>query len=138
MDGDEAELYKKSRVLVFKMTDFDVQDIDRVSVADFKGKLLLIENLHQDLTIDIGNLLVEYSDTIDPTKAAFWNQQIFKLQADVRSHRDRIKKRVLEVTDAMTNTVVSLEVEKLDLLRRQVEAAEAANQTALNAKVELL
>ena len=138
MDGAEAELYKKSRVLAFKMRDFDAEDIDRVTVADFGERLLTIESLHQDLTIDIGNLLVESSDTIDPTKAAFWNQQIFKLQADVRSHRDRIKKRVLEVTDAMPNAVGNVETEKLDLLRRQVEAAEVANQAAQDAKDELL
>ena len=47
-------------------------------------------------------------------------------------------KRVTEMKTSIPNTLGNLEAEKLDLQRRQVEAAEAANQTALDAKANLL
>ena len=138
MDVAEEELYKKSNDLVYEMTDFDVQDINTETVADYKERLSVIKNVHKDLVTAIQNLLHDYSDRIDSTKSDFWKQQINKLQADVRGHRDRIMKRVTEVKTSMPNTLGNLEAEKLDLQRRQVEAAEAANQTALDAKADLL
>ena len=57
MDVAEEELYKKSNDLVYEMTDFDVQDINTETVADYKERLSMIKNVHKDLVTAIQNLL---------------------------------------------------------------------------------
>ena len=148
MEAAKAEISKKNKKLMFKMNNFEPEDIDSETIDDYRDKLLGIETLHEDLVEAIDQFTTDHSDEIDNNEVDHWKNQLKKLQDDVREHRNKVKKKAIEVRQAMATQAVqtsrpnptnsSMETEKLELLRRQVQALEVANQTAQAEKAEKL
>ena len=123
MDDAEQEIFKKNRKLVFKLSNFDERDIDKETMLTYTKKLEEIEGIHEDLDEGIQKLLIDHGTTMGHSKATEWQAKIVNIQNDVRTHRQKITRKVSEVKNCKSQPVPvdstsGIEAENLDLLQQ--------------------
>ena len=116
-----------------------------VSSADYRNKLIEIEAIHEGLAEEIDQITIDYATEIDTNGDNYWRELLKMFQSDVREHRSKVTKKAIDVRQVIAAQAVqtgppnsSMETEKIDLLRRQVQALEDANKTAHTEKAEKL
>ena len=133
MEDAQNEIVDQIDELNALMRNFDVVDVDSETIDDYKEKLAKIDDLFVKTDKDITKFVRKYSNNgLDAQSSQAWNGQLSKLQSDVRSHRDRIKAKVIQVrasTSANTNDGLDAKKLELELLARQVVAQEAISNS---------
>ena len=151
MDAAQAEIEKKHKKLIFKINNFQPEDVDSETVDDYRNKLLEIQEIHESVAEAVDQLTIDYSLLLETTDKDAWTDQLRRLQTEVREHRPKIKNKAVQVREEIANhanlavrdntpfsTTPTVETEKLDLLRRQVQAMEVANQNSQAEKADRL
>ena len=130
MEEAEIDILEKRDELHDLMADFDVVDVDRLTIHDYKEKLSRIECVQLETKKKIRSFVRTYS-SIDALKCDDWNKQIDKIQADVRNNRDKIKAKVLEIQDATNDGVggESLDAKKIGVAVQEAISNSNTNQT---------
>ena len=146
MEEAENAILDKIDMLTTLMGNFDVVDVNRVSIKNFESKLARIEDVLVETINDIRKLIRTYSNKgMDSTRSQYWSGQMSKVQADVRNHRNKITAKVLEIQDSVANDASTAnnvnEARRLDLYEREVIAKEAlsisnTNQTTREAEAK--
>ena len=112
------------------MADFDVVDVNRVTIYDFKEKLARIESIHLETKKKIQSFVRTYT-SIDTLKCDEWKKQIPLIQAEVWNHRDKITAKVREIQDVTSGGVVgeSLNSKKIGVAVQEAISNSNTNQT---------
>ena len=112
------------------MADFDVVDVNRVTIYDFKEKLARIESIHLETKKKIQSFVRTYT-SIDTLKCDEWKKQIPLIQAEVWNHRDKIMAKVREIQDVTSGGVVgeSLNSKKIGVAVQEAISNSNTNQT---------
>ena len=124
MEESESNLIDKTVDLKTLMNNFDVLDVNQETIHDYKEKLAKIDDLLLVTIREIERHNRTYKD-VDPQKSQHWQSQIPQIQSDVRSHRDKITAKVLEIKASANNNASDYKARKLELKERQVAAQEA-------------
>ena len=131
MEDAEEAIYRRSQDLVFKLQDFDPNDLDEIDLDYYREKLSEIDEILQEIVRKIQNLVLDYKTTIEAQRKEYWNVQITKLHSDVKTHRRSVKAKILQIRNSVSLSSSALPnqlVPNDDLIKRQVEASEIANQ----------
>ena len=112
------------------MADFDVVDVNRVTIYDFKEKLARIESIHLETKKKIQSFVRTYT-RFDTLKCDEWKKQIPLIQAEVWNHRDKITAKVREIQDVTSGGVVgeSLNSKKIGVAVQEAISNSNTNQT---------
>ena len=146
MEAVEKIIVNKTRRLniMMRINSVDTIGLGNVRLGMYRNDLKAIEAILMEVCLDIENLVIDHSFTMDQTRKVNWTSQVSIIENSFMDYSKDINSKVAQLIQCMpapaadeTNGGAFIR-EKNEILRRQTEAQEKALQASIKDKSEKL